>query len=108
MAAIQFNDPDPLLWLTVYLAIAAVPATKIFGLRLPVPFGVVVGLVSAALLLSLPGFVDYLKSGDYASLTGGMSAAKPYVESAREFLGAAIGAFCLLFYRRWHFSAANP
>ncbi len=108
MAAIQMNDPDPLLWLTVYLAIAVVPASRIFGMRLPVPFGIVVGLVSAALLLSFPGFVDYMRSGDYASLTGGMSAEKPYVESAREFLGTAIGAVCLLFYRRWHLSSADP
>ncbi len=107
MAAIQINDPDPLLWLIVYLAVAAIPASRIIGLHLPVTVGIAAGLVVAALLVSLQGFIDYLKSGDYASLTGGMSDQKPYIESAREFLGVTIGAICLLFYRRWHIEAED-
>ncbi len=102
MAVIQINDPDPVFWLIVYLAVAVVPASRVLGMRLPVVFGVVAGLVVAALLISFPGFIDYLESGDYAALTGGMTADKPYIESAREFLGMAIGALCLAFYWRWH------
>ena len=102
MAALQINDPDPLLWMTVYLAIASMPTARTLGYRLPIPFWVTVGLAFACLLISVPGFLDYLSSGDFAAVAKEMSGDKPYVESAREFLGIAMGALCLLFYRNWH------
>ena len=102
MAALQINDPDPLLWFIAYLAIASMPAARIFGRRLPVPFWITVGLVVACLLISLSGFSEYLNSGDFASIGGEMSTDKPYVEPAREFVGIAMGAICLIFYSGWH------
>lgn len=60
MAALQWNDPDPVLWVVVYLAI-----------------------------------------------TAEMSGDRPYVESAREFLGAAMGAACLGYYWSWHVHAES-
>ncbi|MGI9328944.1 MAG: transmembrane 220 family protein [Pseudomonadales bacterium] len=102
IAVLQINDPDPILWTTVYLAIAVMPATKIFGYRLPIPFWITVGVAIACLIVSLPGFLEYLKSLDFASIGGEMSTDKPYVEPAREFLGVATGAICLLVYRNWH------
>ena len=102
MAALQWNDPDPLLWVTVYLGIAVIPTARILGFRSPLMFGMIAGLAAACLLVSFPGFIDFLNSGDYASIGGEMSADKPYVESAREFLGVLIGVACLRYYWRWH------
>ena len=102
MAALQINDPDPLLWVTVYVAIALVPAARIIGYRLPILFWATVGMATACLLISLPGFFDYLASGDFASVGEEMSATKPYIEPAREFLGIVIGAICLACYRNSH------
>ena len=102
MAMLQINDPDPHLWLTAYLVIGMIPAATAFSFRLPVVFGVAAGMVIAGLLVSLPGFFDFLESGDYASVGGEMSAEKPYIEPAREFLGIFIGALCLVCYRHRH------
>ena len=102
MAVLQLNDPDPFLWTVVYIAIAVMPAARVFGYRLPVPFWITVGLAIACLIVAFPGFYAYLLSGDFAAVGEEMSAEKPYVEPAREFLGVVIGAVCLFFYRNWH------
>ncbi len=99
MAAIQLNDPDPLYWATVYVVVAAIPAARVFEKRLPAIWLVAGGMVLAGMLMSFPGFIDYLGSGDYGSLGGAMMAEKPYVEPAREFLGLLIAVGCLVAYR---------
>ncbi len=100
MAAIQFNDPDPVYWVAVYAVVAAVPAARIFGHSLPTTSAVAGGMVLAGLLIAAPGVVDYLASGDYSSIDEKMMDEKPYVESAREFIGLLIAAAGLIFYGR--------
>jgi len=100
MAAIQLNDPDPAYWIVVYVAVAAVPAARIFGYRLRKVVLIAGGMVLAGFIIALPGAVDYLASGDFASISGKMLGEKPYVESAREFIGLLMAAVCLLYYGR--------
>ncbi len=102
MAALQLNDPDPLLWVTVYLCVAVMPIARALGHRLHGAFWVTSGIAFACLIISLPGFIEYLRLEDFASLGDEMSTEKPHIESAREFLGVAIAAVCLFFYRGWH------
>jgi len=99
MAAIQLNDPDPVYWFVVYAVVAAVPAGRAFGCQLSVTLAVAGGMVLAGLLISGPGFVDYLASGDYAAIGGKMAGGQTYVESAREFLGLLIAGVCLAVYK---------
>lgn len=101
MAVIQLNDPDPLYWIVVYVFVGVVPAAKVFGLQSAKLTWVASGMVAAGLLVAMPGFIDYLSSGDFASIGGEMMIDKPYVESAREFGGLLIAAFTLLIYQRW-------
>ena len=101
MGVIQFNDPDPAYWVTVYALVAIIPAARVFGRRLPKTSLVAAGMVLSGLLIAAPGFIDYLTSGDYSSIGGKMMLAKPYVEAAREFIGLAIAAIALSFYNRW-------
>lgn len=54
----------------------------------------------AGLLISWPGFLDCLTSGDYAAIGGQMMSEKPYVESAHEFLGLLIAGACVALYAR--------
>ena len=104
MAGLQLNDPDPLLWVAVYLSVAAVVLMKLLHRKRSLLYGIATGMVIACLLVSFPGFIDYLQSGDFGSVMGEMSAHKPYVEPAREFLGTVIAAVCLAGYWRWHTS----
>lgn len=96
MAAIQLNDPDPLYWFPVYGGVAMTTLAAVFGRRLPRFTLVMLGAVVAGLLIAAPGFADYLRSADWAALFGRMSPDRPYVESAREFLGLAIAGCALL------------
>ncbi|MDG2089388.1 MAG: transmembrane 220 family protein [Arenicellaceae bacterium] len=98
MAFVQLNDPDPIFWVAIYIAISFVPITRLLGYRAISIFYVAFGMCLVGLFISAPGFIDYLGSQDYAAIGGGMSADKPYAESAREFLGMLIGAVCLMFY----------
>lgn len=100
MAVIQLNDPDPLYWFVVYVMVAIIPGARVLGHRLVTVWLIVLGMVIAGLLMSLPGFFDYLMSGDYSGIGGHMTDEKPYVESGREFLGLMIAVVCLLAYRR--------
>ena len=100
MAAIQLNDPDPAYWVAVYVAIAAVPLARVLRRRLPNVALLAGGMVLAGLLIAMPGFVDFLVSGDYASINDKMTPEKPYVESAREFIGLLMAAICLIAYAR--------
>ncbi len=95
MAYIQLNDPDPVYWTTVYIAVASIPALALLGQRSFAHQLIVLGGVLAGLLMSFTGFVEFLLSKDYASLTGAMSADKPYVEHAREFIGLCMALVCL-------------
>ena len=61
-------------------------------------------MVIAGLLISAPGFSDYLRSGNLGSIYGEMLDSAPYIEYAREFLGLLITATALGFY----FKASSP
>ena len=87
-AALQYNDPDPWVWMTTYVAVAAgiwasargKPWTRGFYL------GFSWGLSLWAWAL-WPGRMD--------GLTDAMSAARPWVENARESLGLLLAALTL-------------
>lgn len=90
-AALQYNDPDPLLWGAYYLALGLFAILCSFGLRLRFGF---ISLVMASLLLlggTWPGVQQYLGNKDGQTLANAMSKEYPYIEQTREFGGAAIG-----------------
>jgi len=96
-AALQLNDPDPLYWVTVYLAAGVVAVAAFRGRFLKTLSKVSIGLALAGLLISIPGTGEYFGADDYGSIYGGMSAEKPYIESAREFGGLFIAVAYLVF-----------
>ena len=100
MAAIQLNDPDPAYWIVVYVVVAAIPSARIFGYRLPKLVLIASGMVLSGLIIATPGTIDYLTSSDFAAIRGKMLGEKPYVESAREFIGLAMAAISLIYYRK--------
>ena len=98
MAAIQLNDPDPLYWVVAYLTAAIIAGGLCFGKRQETLSKVSMGMILAGLLMSGPGAMEYFASGDYGSIYGSMLAAKPYVESAREFGGLLIAFIYLALF----------
>jgi hypothetical protein len=82
-AALQYNDPDPLVWIAIYVAMAALCIWSAFG-QLPrvVPI--------LAMLAALVG-AYLLWPTSYQGLSGKMDS-RPGVELARESLGLLLCA----------------
>lgn len=97
-ALVQYNDPDPLLWMLFYGCLALLAGGAAFG-RHSLPFALLVGVAAlAGMVLTAPGFIEYLTTPDAGPLTQDMSAARPYVEASREFLGLLVGLLVAAFY----------
>jgi heme/copper-type cytochrome/quinol oxidase subunit 4 len=99
-AALQYNDPDPVVWIAIYLAIGL--PSFLHMINRPskkVAMVVLIGTCAIALFY-LPGFYEWLTRPDKAEIFGEMVYEKPYIEETREFLGLVIGAVALLFQYR--------
>ncbi len=89
-AAVQYNDPDPVHWMLLYLASAISCIMALLGRdRLPLLY-VLIGMALIEMAITGEGFVTWLRIGKENLITSKMSAEKPYIELGREFLGAAI------------------
>lgn len=97
-AALQYNDPDPWLWVAIYGYVSLIPILylfKIYPVRL-ILISIVAGLVYS--FFYIPGVLDWLQYGTPQELAQEMKATKPYIEESREFLGLLIALTALLFY----------
>jgi hypothetical protein len=88
-AAVQLNDPDPLRWMTVYLAAAAACVLALLG-RLPRFVPIVVGLAALAwAALVSPHVLGRVGIGE---MLGAWEMKDARVEEGREMYGLAIVA----------------
>lgn len=97
-AALQYNDPDPGLWMLVYGAMAAACVAAIFNsFYLPVMIIMAGGyLILSA--LHVDGMLNWLKSPNRARIFDEVAKMQyPYIEEAREFLGLLICLMVLLY-----------
>lgn len=89
-AIVQLNDPDPIIWFSIYLLTAVLCAVSIFR-RIPLAllygFGLVL-LFYAAMHLEFA--VVWILSENKSELFGEMQEDKYYLEGTREFLGLLI------------------
>ncbi len=88
-AYFQYNDPDPWLWIMIYLGVALICGFAAFGK--PNPWLILIGLLGLLIywLLLLPDFISWLGEG-MPTITGSMKAESPHIELVREFLGLLI------------------
>ena len=95
-AAVQYNDPDPIVWVPIYLFTAAICAYAAMG-KYNTTF-LLIGLIPIVLFMLsyIPAFVDWVKMG-MPSVVETMKAEKPYVELTREFGGLVICVAVLVF-----------
>lgn len=97
-SAVQWNDPDPLLWIAFYLLCAAVPLLVLLNKPKPVKILVVLALIACALEMTrtAAGAYNYYLHMTEEPLMQGMNPNKPYIEEAREFLGALLAAIMVV------------
>ena len=99
-AYFQLNDPDPYLWVLLYVYIALVSFLTVKN-KISKWF-ILPGMLSCVLWLGLlmPDFINWMKMGS-PSITDSMKAEQPHIELTREFLGLAIslGVLFYLYFR---------
>jgi len=100
IAWLQLNDPDPWYWIAVYGLTAAIPLSRMLNRTSSTIHWIATGMICSGLLISAPGFAEYVRSGNYAAISGEMMGSKPYIESAREFGGLFIAGCILIAYHR--------
>jgi len=98
-AYFQYNDPDPWLWIGLYVFIALISGMASFGIYKKWLIGLGIGICLAGLLLLLPDFIEWIQGGA-ESIVESMKAEKPHIELTREFLGLGICLATLLFHWR--------
>jgi len=89
-ASLQFNDPDPVIWVSFYTICALVPLLLVVNKFYRTIFWIAVGICAVQLFISAPGAYQYYLHMTEEPLMQGMNADKPYIEECREFLGALI------------------
>ena len=98
-AFVQINDPDPVIWILIYGAMAVLCIMAIFEFY---PTKFTIGLLVLYVLYSIvyiPGVLEWLKQDNKAMLFDDVAKMQyPYVEEAREFLGLLICIIVLVVF----------
>lgn len=89
-ASLQFNDPDPLVWIATYGLCALVPAVLVANKFWWPLFWLAIAACVVQLVIAAPGAYQYFLHRTEEPLMQAMNPAKPYIEEAREFLGVVI------------------
>lgn len=98
-AIIQYNDPDPLVWISIYGYGAIVCLLAIFEKDNKILHyaGIFLFLAYALYLFFIPnGVFSWITVHGAENITGSMSDEKPWIEATREFFGLLILSFALL------------
>jgi Transmembrane family 220, helix len=98
-AFLQVNDPDPVLWILIYGAMAAVSVMAIFEYYIPaLLYALALGYMIYLVIL-FPGVMTWYNSPDRSLLFDDLAKMQYYyIEEAREFLGLMICQVALVFY----------
>jgi Transmembrane family 220, helix len=94
---VQFNDPDPILWILIYANMVAICAWSTN--RTPHKYWIwISGITYLAYAIFLfPGAFEWFKSPDRSLLFDDLAKMQyPYIEETREFLGLVISLLVLL------------
>ncbi len=98
-AALQYNDPDPYIWMPIYLYGAVLCFLAFRRKYYPRAYlvGIAVYLVYAGyLVFTKDGVLDWINQHNAESLVQTMKAEKPWIEDTREFGGLMILIVVLL------------
>lgn len=92
-AGLQYNDPDPALWILIYLFAALNCYFSIRELNYPLinQTGLVLLFMYAMFLFfDKDGVLSWITDHKAENIAGSMKASTPWIEETREFFGLAI------------------
>lgn len=98
-AALQVNDPDPVLWILIYGVMAVVSVMAIFDyFNRKLMIGLAV-MFAVYMIILFPGVTEWFRQDDKSVLFDDvMKMQHPYIEDSREFLGLLICLVVLVVY----------
>lgn len=103
-AALQYNDPDPYIWVPIYL-LAAFLCYKAIKAHYPrglyIAALVVYGGYAMYLFFDKTGVINWAEAHHAENLVHSMKAEKPWIEETREFGGLLIVIAVLLANMIW-------
>lgn len=103
-AALQYNDPDPYIWMPIYLFAAFLcykALNKQYSRGLYIAGLLVYGMYAVYLLFDKTGVVDWAEAHHAESIVQTMKAEKPWIEETREFGGLLITMIVLVSNMIW-------
>ena len=93
-AVVQYNDPDPYLWVPIYLYPALLCYFKVMQKPIhKVAYWagfLVFGVYAIYKMFDINGIVDWVQLHNASNLASTMKAEKPWIEESREFFGLVI------------------
>ncbi len=92
-AVVQYNDPDPYLWVPIYLfpaVLCFLAAREKFYKNAYTGGFIFFSLYAVYKLLDQNGVIDWMRFHDAANIVATMKAEQPWIEESREFFGLAI------------------
>jgi Transmembrane family 220, helix len=92
-AALQYNDPDPYVWMPIYLYTAALCWLAFRNKFYPVAYlaGITVyALYALYKVFDQNGLIDWMTKHHSENIAATMKAEKPWIEESREFFGLVI------------------
>lgn len=91
---VQFNDPDPVIWILIYLNMVIICAAAIFKKQHQIWLLISAILYFIYACFLIPGAMEWFRSPDKAMLFDEIAKMQNlYIEETREFLGLLI---CLI------------
>ena len=109
-AGLQYNDPDPYIWMPIYLygaALCWLAFRNQFYPKLYLVGIIIYGVYAIYLFFAKDGVLDWIQKHNAENIAGTMKATKPWIEETREFFGLLILIIVLLinyFYSKKRFS----
>jgi hypothetical protein len=98
-AALQYNDPDPYVWMPIYLYTAVLCWLAFRNKFYPTAYiaGIIVYAVYALYkVFDANGLIDWATKHHAENIAETMKAEKPWIEESREFFGLVILIVVLL------------
>ena len=92
-AGLQYNDPDPALWILIYLFGAMIcffAISKQNYPRLSLAGIVLLFIYALYLFFDKDGVLSWMTEHQAENIAGSMKASSPWIEETREFFGLAI------------------
>lgn len=103
-AALQYNDPDPYVWMPIYLYAAYLcwqAIKKMYNRRLYFIGLAAYGAYALYLMFDKTGVLDWANEHQAENIAQTMKATKPWIEETREFFGLVIVMSVLIINMLW-------